>query len=88
MLFIEGKGDIAEQSCEMSIVVDDPQKEIQLLDAFMTYRITTSIEKSNDSREVHEVRRRYTDFEWLCDKLQEIHPGCLVPVSFATTTAD
>lgn len=56
---------------EIKAFVSDPQTEKEgRRDAFTTYLVST--DKTS-------VRRRYSDFQWLCSRLQTELPGAIVP---------
>lgn len=68
-----------EETKDLFVVVDDPEKHTSTLEAYVTFRITTKTTRSEFDDSQFQVRRRYNDFLWLRQKLEESYPTHLVP---------
>ncbi|XP_072430698.1 sorting nexin-7 isoform X1 [Chiloscyllium punctatum] len=66
-------------SKDIFVTVDDPANHVTTLETFVTYRIITKTTRSEFDSCEYEVRRRYQDFLWLKDKLEEAHATLIVP---------
>ncbi|XP_041063721.1 sorting nexin-7 isoform X1 [Carcharodon carcharias] len=66
-------------SKDIFVTVDDPENHVTAIETFVTYRITTKTTRSEFDSCEYEVRRRYQDFLWLKDKLEEAHSTLIVP---------
>lgn len=75
-----------DENSDLSVKIDNPQKYLETLETYITFRITTKVARIEYSENEYVVRRRYNDFIWLRQKLIECHPFCLVPVSFETNS--
>ncbi|XP_038649844.1 sorting nexin-7 [Scyliorhinus canicula] len=64
---------------DIFVAVDDPENHVTAIETFVTYRITTKTTRSQFDSCEYEVRRRYQDFLWLKDKLEEAHSTLIVP---------
>ncbi|GJP71995.1 hypothetical protein CLOP_g2773 [Closterium sp. NIES-67] len=60
----------------LEITVTDPVKQGDGVNAYTSYRVTTKSPASDG--EVY-VIRRFSDFEWLHDRLGDLHRGAIVP---------
>lgn len=65
---------------DIYVRIDNPQKHLETLETYITFRITTKVAKIDYSENEYVVHRRYNDFLWLRQKLVECHPFCIVPV--------
>lgn len=70
-----------DENSDLSVKIDNPQKHLETLETYITFRITTKVARIEYSENEYVVRRRYNDFIWLRQKLIECHPFCIVPVS-------
>ncbi|XP_064605914.1 sorting nexin-30-like [Liolophura sinensis] len=64
---------------DLFVVVDNPEKHTGTMDSYITFRCTTRTTRSEYDTHEYCVRRRYNDFLWLRQKLEESHPTHLVP---------
>lgn len=69
-----------DDDSDLCVKVDSPQKILDTLETYITFRITTKVARIEFSENEYIVRRRYNDFVWLRQKLVEAHPFCIVPV--------
>jgi len=58
-----------------TVTVTNPRK-VGEKNAYVAYTIKTV---NNNDKSFHEVDRRYSDFDWLCEHLKTAHPSCVVP---------
>lgn len=72
-----------ENIADLCVKIDNPQKHLETLETYITFRITTRVARIEFNDNEYVVRRRYNDFIWLRQKLNECHPFCIVPVSDA-----
>lgn len=70
-----------DENSDLCVKIDNPQKHLETLETYITFRITTKVARIEFSDNEYIVRRRYNDFLWLRQKLIECHPFCIVPVS-------
>lgn len=59
-----------------AVSVSDPVKED---DDYVTYQVSARTLLSGYAQNAMQVRRRFSDFAWLYDRLKEEHPFCVVP---------
>ncbi|KAK0069849.1 sorting nexin-30 [Biomphalaria pfeifferi] len=64
---------------DLFIVVDDPEKHTSTLEAYITFRVTTKTTRAEFEGTDFSVRRRYNDFLWIRQRLEENYPTHLVP---------
>lgn len=60
---------------EFKIDVSDPVKQGEGVSAYVSYKVSTKTTHSNYAKPFYEVIRRFRDFSWLHDKLQEKNKG-------------
>ena len=71
--------DIEDDSHDLFVHVDDPEKHTGTMESYVTFRVTTKTTRSEYDDSEYSVRRRYNDFFWLRQKLEETYPTHLVP---------
>ncbi|KAK9511893.1 hypothetical protein O3M35_000460 [Rhynocoris fuscipes] len=64
---------------DYNVNVDNPQKHLDPMDTYISFRITTKVKQKVDEDMQYIVRRRYNDFLWLRNKLIEAFPTLVVP---------
>uniref|UniRef100_A0A8D0PT40 PX domain-containing protein n=1 Tax=Sus scrofa TaxID=9823 RepID=A0A8D0PT40_PIG len=64
---------------DLFITVDEPESHVTTIETFITYRIITKTSRGEFDSSEFEVRRRYQDFLWLKEKLEEAHPTLIIP---------
>ncbi|KAH9495162.1 Sorting nexin-30 [Bulinus truncatus] len=64
---------------DLFIIVDDPEKHTSTLEAYITFRVTTKTSRPEFDGTEFSVRRRYNDFLWIRQRLEENYPTHLVP---------
>lgn len=68
-----------DENSDLCVKIDNPQKHLETLETYITFRITTKVARIEFLDNEYIVRRRYNDFLWLRQKLVEGHPFCIVP---------
>ncbi|XP_044755358.1 sorting nexin-30-like isoform X2 [Coccinella septempunctata] len=68
-----------DENSDLCVKIDNPQKHLETLETYITFRITTKVARIEFPENEYCVRRRYNDFIWLRQKLVEQHPFCIVP---------
>ncbi|CAG9819101.1 unnamed protein product [Phaedon cochleariae] len=68
-----------DENSDLCVKIDSPQKHLETLETYITFRITTKVARIEFSDNEYVVHRRYNDFLWLRQKLVECHPFCIVP---------
>lgn len=63
---------------EYEVNVDNPQKHLDPMETYISFRVTTKVKQKTNEEEFI-VRRRYSDFLWLRNKLFESFPTLVVP---------
>ncbi|XP_043472791.1 sorting nexin-30-like [Leptopilina heterotoma] len=71
--------DFQLDSRDLQVKVDNPQKHVETLETYITFRITTKSTRSEFEEGEYTVRRRYNDFIWLRQKLVEAYPTHIIP---------
>lgn len=71
--------DIDGEARDLFVTVDDPKKHVCAMETYITYRITTKSTRVEFDLPEYSVRRRYQDFDWLRNKLEESQPTHLIP---------
>ncbi|OZJ02576.1 hypothetical protein BZG36_04199 [Bifiguratus adelaidae] len=65
---------------EMTITVTDPQKEVEKTEStHISYLVTTTTQLDTFHNPQCSVRRRFQDFVWLHETLEQDFPACVVP---------
>ncbi|CAG9856205.1 unnamed protein product [Phyllotreta striolata] len=68
-----------DENSDLCVKIDNPQKHLETLETYITFRITTKVARIEFTDNEYIVHRRYNDFLWLRQKLVEGHPFCIVP---------
>ncbi|CAG9829286.1 unnamed protein product [Diabrotica balteata] len=68
-----------DENSDLCVKIDNPQKHLETLETYITFRITTKVARIEFSDNEYVAHRRYNDFLWLRQKLVECHPFCIVP---------
>ncbi|KAM6900454.1 sorting nexin-7 [Xenentodon cancila] len=63
---------------DIFITVDNPESHITAIETFIMYRVLTKTTRSEFDCSEYEVRRRYQDFLWLRNRLEENYPTLIV----------
>ncbi|KZC11407.1 PREDICTED: sorting nexin-30-like [Dufourea novaeangliae] len=73
--------DFQTDSRDLQVKVDNPQKHLETLETYITFRITTKSTRPEFEEGGFEyiVRRRYNDFIWLRQKLVDSYPTHIIP---------
>ncbi|XP_014209758.1 sorting nexin-7-like [Copidosoma floridanum] len=64
---------------DLQVKVDNPQKHVETLETYVTFRITTKSTRPEFKEGEFIVRKRYNDFKWLREKLVETYPAHIIP---------
>ncbi|XP_063982456.1 sorting nexin-7-like [Diachasmimorpha longicaudata] len=64
---------------DLQVKIDNPQKHLETLETYITFRITTRTTRPEFEESEYVVRRRYNDFIWLRQKLVETYPSHIIP---------
>ena len=77
----EKKEEVLEQTAveksfddDLFITVTDPAKQVHTMETFVTYKVTTNTTRATFDSSKYIVQRRYHDFAWLQEKLEEEYP--------------
>lgn len=69
-----------EQHQDIFTVVGVPEKHVTTMETYISFKITTRTDRGGDfSQGEYEVRRRYTDFLWLRQRLEDSNQTHLIP---------
>ncbi|XP_060830574.1 sorting nexin-30-like [Bombus pascuorum] len=71
--------DFQTDSRDLQVKVDNPQKHLETLETYITFRITTKSMRPEFEEGEYIVRRRYNDFIWLRQKLVDLYPTHIIP---------
>ncbi|KAK2555025.1 Sorting nexin-30 [Acropora cervicornis] len=71
-----GGYDEMAQVKDLHVTVDDPEKHIG---SYVSYNVTTKTTRGQFDHPEYTVRRRYQDFLWLRQRLEESYPTHIVP---------
>lgn len=61
---------------DLYVKVDSPEKHVE---GYVSYNVITQTTRSEFESTEYKVRRRYQDFLWLREKLEESHPSHIIP---------
>lgn len=64
---------------DIQVRVDNPQKIVEPLETFITYRVSTKAERTDYPHKEYVIRRRYNDFVWLRQNIAAEYPDRIVP---------
>lgn len=73
---IGGYEDDVGQVKDLHVAVDDPEKHV---DGYVSYSVTTKTTRGQFDHPEYSVRRRYQDFLWLRQRLEESYPTHIIP---------
>ncbi|XP_033337448.2 sorting nexin-7 [Megalopta genalis] len=73
--------DFQTDTRDLQVKVDNPQKHLETLETYITFRITTKSTRPEFAEGGFEyvVQRRYNDFIWLRQKLVDSYPTHIIP---------
>ncbi|XP_042188579.1 sorting nexin-30 isoform X2 [Callorhinchus milii] len=71
--------DLDGETRDLFVAVDDPKKHVSAMETYITYRVSTKTTRNEFDLPEYAVRRRYQDFDWLRNKLEESQPTHLIP---------
>ncbi|KAK0166771.1 hypothetical protein PV327_004258 [Microctonus hyperodae] len=75
----QDSSDFEFDSRDLQVKVDNPQKHLETLETYITFRITTRTTRPEFEGSEFIVRRRYNDFIWLRQKLVDIYSSHIIP---------
>jgi len=64
---------------DLFISVSNPKKHVDSMETYISYKVTTKTTRSSFDNSEYETYRRYQDFVWLRNQLEQEHPTNLVP---------
>ena len=59
--------------------IANPEKTVSTLESYLTYEVKTKTTRPNFPGPDFDVKRRYSDFEWLKKKLEVQYPSSIIP---------
>lgn len=71
--------DFPDDNKDLQVKVDNPQKHLETLETYITFRITTRTTRAEFEDNEYVVQRRYNDFIWLRQKLVDLYPSHIIP---------
>uniref|UniRef100_A0A671PCT2 Sorting nexin-30 n=1 Tax=Sinocyclocheilus anshuiensis TaxID=1608454 RepID=A0A671PCT2_9TELE len=71
--------DLDGETRDLFVTVEDPKKHVSTMETYITYRVCTKTTRTEFDLPEYSVRRRYQDFDWLRNKLEESQPTHLIP---------
>ncbi|KAM4807540.1 sorting nexin-30 [Rhinophrynus dorsalis] len=71
--------DLDGETRDLFVTVDDPKKHVCTMETYITYRVMTKTTRTEFDLPEYSVRRRYQDFDWLRNKLEETQPTHFIP---------
>ncbi|KAI5614272.1 sorting nexin-30 [Silurus asotus] len=71
--------DLDGEMRDLFVTVDDPKKHVSAMETYITYRVSTKTTRTEFDLPEYSVRRRYQDFDWLRNKLEDSQPTHLIP---------
>ncbi|GMF41352.1 unnamed protein product [Phytophthora fragariaefolia] len=69
----------SSSSSSIQVAVSEPVKQGEGMNAYISYKLSTSTTRPQFSRGAFSVVRRYSDFVWLHAHLSAVYPGVVVP---------
>lgn len=73
---LESRKQAMSDSQDLFIKVDSPEKHVE---GYVSYAVTTQTTREEFDKPEYKVRRRYQDFLWLRQKLEEGYPTHIIP---------
>ena len=64
---------------DLYVTVSDPEKHVQAMESYITYKVKTKTTRSSFDSSEFVVQRRYHDFLWLSEMLQDEFPTYIIP---------
>ncbi|KAI7789754.1 sorting nexin-30 [Triplophysa rosa] len=71
--------DLDGETRDLFVTVDDPKKHVSTMETYITYRVCTKTTRTEFDFSEYSVRRRYQDFDWLRNRLEDSQPTHLIP---------
>ncbi|XP_073519405.1 sorting nexin-30 isoform X3 [Phyllobates terribilis] len=71
--------DMDGETRDLFVTVDDPKKHVCTMETYITYRVMTKTTRSEFDLPEYSIRRRYQDFDWIRNKLEETQPTHFIP---------
>ncbi|XP_048255712.1 sorting nexin-30-like [Haliotis rufescens] len=71
--------DLDGETKDLFVIVDNPEKHTGTIESYITFRVSTKTTRSQFDTSEYAVRRRYNDFLWLRQRLEENYQTHLVP---------
>lgn len=71
--------DFDSETRDLFVMVDNPEKHTGTMESYITFRINTKTTREEYENHEYCVRRRYNDFIWLRQRLEEGYPTHLIP---------
>ncbi|XP_066249307.1 sorting nexin-7-like [Euwallacea similis] len=68
-----------DENSDLCVKIDNPEKNLETMETYITFRVTTRVARIEFPNHEYVVRRRYNDFLWLRQKLMECHQFCIIP---------
>ncbi|KAK6639818.1 hypothetical protein RUM43_008093 [Polyplax serrata] len=75
----EGSLNFSDESPDLVVRIDTPEKHFDLLDTYITFKVTTKTTRPEFKLNSYSVKRRYNDFAWLRQNLISEYPTHIVP---------
>ena len=73
------KQDFEEKSEEdLFVTVTEPDKQVTSMETYIQYKVTTNTSRAAFNSSQYVVKRRYHDFVWLREKLEEEYPTFII----------
>ncbi|XP_067943314.1 sorting nexin-30-like [Watersipora subatra] len=64
---------------DLDIVVDNPEKVVKAMESYIAFSVRTKTTCSDFENPEYSVKRRYNDFLWLRQQLEEKNPALIIP---------
>lgn len=71
--------DFDSETRDLFVMVDNPEKHTGTMESYITFRINTKTTREEYENHEYCVRRRYNDFIWLRQRLEDGYPTHLIP---------
>ncbi|GAB6031665.1 hypothetical protein CHUAL_009422 [Chamberlinius hualienensis] len=76
---LKGGDDFFLDTKDLMVRVDNPEKHSSTIESYITFRVLTKTTRSEYDSHEYSVRRRYNDFAWLKQKLEDNYPTHIIP---------
>ncbi|KAF6018935.1 SNX7 [Bugula neritina] len=64
---------------DLAVTVDNPEKVVKTMESYIAFSVKTKTTRSDFEDPEYNVKRRYNDFLWLRQQIEEKNPALIIP---------